>query len=210
MKLTHLGLAIDQDLAFENLRSVARRAAEFGNFVRIDMEQSTYTDAALSMYRRLRSVAINNVGTVIQAYLYRSEHDLQSLLPLQPNLRLVKGAYLEPPALAYPRKRDVDANFVRLIEIALQGDGYTAIATHDDAVLERALAFAQRNSIPYDRFEVQMLYGVRPKLHAAMLARGVKVRVAVPFGSQWFPYFMRRLAERPANVLFFLSSMWRG
>jgi proline dehydrogenase len=210
LKLTHLGLPIDRDLAVANLRSVVAKAATHGNFVRVDMEQSTYTDATLDIYRGLRAQGIANVGTVLQSYLYRSEADLRSLLPLSPSLRLVKGAYLEPASIAFAQKRDVDANYVRLLELSLREGGFTAIATHDDTIIEHALEFIRRNGIAGSRFEFQMLYGVRPKLQADLVRRGYPLRIAVPFGSQWYPYFMRRLAERPANVLFLLRSMWRG
>lgn len=210
LKLTHLGLAIDPALAYENVASVAAHAANLGNFVRIDMEQSAHTQATLDIYRRLRGNGFTNVGVVLQAYLYRSEPDARSLAPLAPNIRLVKGAYLEDASVAYPRKRDVDDHFARLIEMRLPEIGFTAIATHDDAIIERAIAFIRSNAVRDGTYEFQMLYGVRPKLQEALRQRGFPVRIAVPFGAQWFPYFMRRLAERPANVLFFLRSMWRG
>ncbi|HEY7980914.1 MAG TPA: proline dehydrogenase family protein [Candidatus Eremiobacteraceae bacterium] len=210
LKLTHLGLVIDPALAFENVASLAGRAAERSNFLRIDMEQSSYADATLEVYRRLRAQGHSNVGTVLQAYLYRSEADLSALLPLRPNLRLVKGAYLEPPAVAFPKKPDVDRNFVRLIERSLTEGGFTAIATHDASIVEHSLDFIQRNAIREGTYEFQMLYGVRPRLQASMVERGIPMRIAVPFGSQWYPYLMRRLAERPANLFFFVSSVWRG
>lgn len=210
LKLTHLGLGLDREVAHENIATLAGRAAEYGNFVRIDMEQSAHTDATLEIYRRLRARGIENVGTVLQAYLYRSEADLRALIQLKPNLRLVKGAYLEPASIAYPKKRDVDENYARLIELSLAEGGFTAIATHDDAIIERTIAFVKRNSIRDGTYEFQMLYGVRPRLQQMMLARGFPIRIAVPFGSQWYPYLMRRLAERPANLFFFVSSVWRG
>jgi proline dehydrogenase len=210
LKLTHLGLVIDPGLAYENIASLAGHAAERGNFVRIDMEQSSHTDATIEIYRRLRSSGRANVGTVLQAYLYRSDSDLSALLPLAPNLRLVKGAYLEPTDIAYPKKRDVDENFVRLIEKSLREGGFTAIATHDEAIIDHSLEFIRRNAIPEGTYEFQMLYGVRSRLQASMIARGIPMRIAVPFGSQWYPYLMRRLAERPANLFFFVSSVWRG
>jgi proline dehydrogenase len=210
LKLTHLGLVIDRDLAYENIASLAGHAAEHGNFVRIDMEQSSHTDATIEIYRRLRSSGRANVGTVLQAYLYRSDSDLTALLPLSPNLRLVKGAYLEPADIAYPKKRDVDENFVRLIEKSLREGGFTAIATHDEAIIDHSLEFIRRNATPEGTYEFQMLYGVRSRLQASMIARGIPMRIAVPFGSQWYPYLMRRLAERPANLFFFVSSVWRG
>ena len=208
--LTQLGLAIDGELALANATSIVEAANEHENFVRIVMEQSTYTDAILTTYRRLRERGHANVGTVLQAYLYRSAADLRALLDLKPNLRLVKGAYLEPASIAFPKKRDVDRNFVRLIELSLRDGGFTAIATHDEAIIEHAIGFIQAHGVRGDAFEFQMLYGVRPKLQAALAKRGYRVRLAVPFGPQWYPYFMRRLAERPANVLFLLSSMWKG
>ncbi|MBV8223468.1 MAG: proline dehydrogenase family protein [Candidatus Eremiobacteraeota bacterium] len=210
LKLTHLGLTIDRDLALANVAAVAARAAEHGNFVRMDMEQSAHTDATLDIYRGLRARGVDNVGAVLQSYLYRSEADLLALLPLNPSLRIVKGAYLESASVAYARKRDVEANYVKLLELCLHRGRFTAIATHDDAIIDHAVGFVERESIGRDRFEFQMLYGVRPKLQSALVARGFDVRIAVPFGSQWYPYFMRRLAERPANVLFLLRSMWRG
>ena len=210
LKLTHLGLAVDRTLALENVASLAIAAAGVGNSVRIDMEQSAHTDATLEIYRRLRDRGIANVGTVLQAYLYRSDADLRALLPLRPNLRLVKGAYLEPADVAYPKKRDVDANFVRLIELSLTHGGFTAIATHDEAVIEQSVDLIRRNSIRNDAYEFQMLYGVRPRLQHSIISRGFPLRIAVPFGSHWYPYLMRRLAERPANLFFFVSSLWRG
>ena len=209
LKLTHLGLDINPELARENLTAVVDRAAQLSNFVRIDMEQSAHTDATLAIYRYLRAAGRNNVGAVLQAYLYRSPDDLRALLPLQPNLRLVKGAYLEPAAIAHPRKRDVDRALVRLIETALLGGGFTAIATHDRAIIDHTIEFVVRHSIARDRFEFQMLYGVRPALQSEFVARGFSVRLAIPFGSQWYPYLMRRLAERPANLFFFVGSLWR-
>lgn len=209
LKLTHLGLDVAEELAQENLRRVVERAAELDNFVRIDMESSAAVDPTLRIYRALREAELDNVGTVLQSYLYRTPEDLEALLPLRPNLRLVKGAYLEPPEVAYPRKDDVDAAYVRLVERSLNGEGYTAIATHDERMLEHAIAFAEREGIGRDRFELQMLYGVRPQLQADLVARGFKVLVATPFGPEWFPFFTRRLAERPANLGFVLRNLVR-
>jgi proline dehydrogenase len=209
LKLTHLGLDIDEDLAVENVRRVVERAAELGNFIRIDMEYSALVDATLRIYSRLREAGLDNVGTVLQAYLYRTPDDLESLLPLAPNLRLVKGAYLEPESVAYPKKEDVDAAYLRLVERSLTGGGYTAIATHDERAIEHALAFAEREGTGRDRFELQMLYGVRPQLQLDLAARGYKVLVATPFGPEWFPFFTRRLAERPANLGFVVRNLVR-
>jgi proline dehydrogenase len=205
LKLTHLGLELSEELAYENLRRIVER----GSFIRVDMEQSQFVDATLRLYRRLREEGADNVGTVLQAYLYRTEKDLDALLPLQPNLRLVKGAYLEPPAVAYPKKPDVDAAYVRLLETMLGAGGYTAIATHDEAIVEHAIRFAGEHSVPRDTFEFQMLYGVRPQLQLDLAARGFKVLVATPYGPEWYPYLMRRLGERPANALFLLRNLAR-
>jgi proline dehydrogenase len=209
LKLTHLGLDVAEGLALENLRRIVERAAELDNFVRIDMESSAAVDPTLRIYRALREAGLDNVGTVLQSYLYRTPEDLEALLPLRPNLRLVKGAYLEPPEVAYPRKDDVDAAYVRLVERSLSGEGYTAIATHDERMIEHAIAFAEREGVGRDRFELQMLYGVRPQLQADLVARGFKVLVATPFGPEWFPFFTRRLAERPANLGFVLRNLVR-
>jgi proline dehydrogenase len=209
LKLTHLGLVIDEELAYGNVRAVVEEAARLATFVRIDMEDSPWVDATLRTYRRLRDEGLDAVGTVLQAYLYRTERDLEELLPLQPNLRIVKGAYLEPPAVAYPDKADVDRAYLRLVETSLTRGGYTAIATHDEAMIRHTLEFAERNAIPRDRFELQMLYGIRPQRQRELVRAGYKVLVATPFGPDWYPYLMRRLAERPANLLFFLRSLVR-
>ena len=206
LKLTHLGLDIDEELAYENVRRIVER----GSFIRVDMEQSAYVDATLRIYRRLREDGFENVGTVLQAYLYRTEEDLRSLLPLDPNLRIVKGAYLEPQEIAYPQKADVDAAYVRLLETMLLADGHTAVATHDERIIEHAIRFAEERRVPHDSFEFQMLYGVRPQLQLSLAARGYKVLVATPYGPEWYPYLMRRLGERPANALFLLRNLVRG
>jgi proline dehydrogenase len=207
LKLTHLGLDIDEELAYENLERLVSRAGELGNFIRIDMEYSSLVDATLRLYRRVREAGFDNVGTVLQSYLYRTPDDLESLLPLAPNLRLVKGAYLEPESVAYPKKADVDAAYMRLVERSLTGGGYTAIATHDERLIEHALAFVEREGIGRDRFELQMLYGVRPQLQIDLAARGYKVLVAAAYGPEWFPFFTRRLAERPANLTFLVRNL---
>jgi proline dehydrogenase len=206
LKLTHLGLEIDEELAVSNLRTLL----ELGAFIRIDMEQSRFVDATLRIYRRLRAEGFDDLGTVLQSYLYRTPADLDSVLPLAPNLRLVKGAYLEPAAIAYPRKADVDAAYVRLLEQMLSGGGHTAVATHDESLIEHAIRYAESNGIPSDRFEFQMLYGVRPQLQLSLVRRGYKVLIATPYGPEWYPYLMRRLGERPANLLFFLRNTLRG
>jgi proline dehydrogenase len=209
LKLTHLGLSFDEDVAYENVARLVTRAGELGTFLRTDMEQSDYVDATLRIYERLRDAGRDNVGTVLQAYLYRTKDDLERLLPRAPNLRIVKGAYLEPAAIAFPEKSDVDRNFVELVERGLRGGAYIAVATHDEAILRMVQAFAAREAIPRDHFEFQMLYGVRPGLQRSIAAEGYRVLVATPFGPDWYPYLMRRLAERPANLGFFLKNLVR-
>jgi proline dehydrogenase len=210
LKLTHLGLEIDEELAFDNVRALVEHASARGGFVRIDMEQSQFVDATLRIYRRLREAGLASVGTVLQSYLYRTPADLESLLPLAPNLRLVKGAYLEPESVAYPRKADVDSAYVRLLERMLLEGGHTAVATHDSTLVQHTIRFAAEHGIDRDRFEFQMLYGVRPQLQLDLVRRGYKVLVATPYGPEWYPYLMRRLGERPANLLFFLKNTFRG
>ena len=208
VKLTHLGLLIDEELAYENVGTLVDHAAERGNFLRIDMEHSSVVDVTLRIYRRLRESGRENVGCVLQAYLYRTPTDLEALLPLAPNLRLVKGAYLEPPDIAYPKKADVDDAYRRLLERALQGGAYVAVATHDERLLDHTIRFTGQHGIATDRFELQMLYGVRPQLQRDLAARGFKVLVATPYGPEWYPYLMRRLAERPANLLFLVRNLF--
>ena len=174
------------------------------------MEQSQYVDATLRIFRRLREAGLDRVGTVLQSYLYRTPSDLEALLPLAPNLRLVKGAYLEPESVAYPQKHDVDAAYASLLEQMLAGAGHTAVATHDSALIQHTIRYAADNGIAKDRFEFQMLYGVRPQLQLDLVRRGYKVLVATPYGPEWYPYLMRRLGERPANLLFFLRNTLRG
>ena len=210
LKLTHLGLDISEELAHDNLRALVERATERDGFVRIDMEQSQYVDATLRIFRRVREGGLDRVGTVLQSYLYRTPADLEALLPLAPNLRLVKGAYLEPESVAYPQKHDVDAAYVSLLERMLAEAGHTAVATHDSALIQHTIRYAADNGIGKDRFEFQMLYGVRPQLQLDLVRRGYKVLVATPYGPEWYPYLMRRLGERPANLLFFLRNTLRG
>jgi proline dehydrogenase len=209
LKLTHLGLGFDEQLARANVGELVTHAARLGNFVRIDMEESAFVDATLRVYRSLREEGHENVGTVLQSYLYRTPNDLEALLDLTPNLRFVKGAYLEPPELAYPEKSDVDAAYATLVERSLSAGGFTAIATHDTALIARAIAHAKANGIGRDRFQFQMLYGVRGKLQLDLVAKGYDVLVATPYGPDWYRYLMRRLAERPANVLFIAKNMVR-
>ena len=208
-KLTHVGLDIDPELAFEHAARIAQTARECGNTVRLDMESSAYTQATLDLYRRLR-LQYDCVGCVLQSYLRRSQSDLESLLELRPNLRIVKGAYLEPASIAFPDKREVDAQYLQLLRGALEAQGYTAIATHDPRIIKAARAQAELLNLPMrGRFEFQMLYGITPGAAEELRAHGYRVRLAVPFGSAWFPYLMRRLAERPANLAFVLRGVLR-
>ena len=209
LKLTHLGLSFDEETAYANVARLVERAGELDTFLRIDMEQSEYVDATLRLYERLRDAGHDAVGTVLQSYLYRTMDDLERLLPRTPNLRIVKGAYLEPASIAYPDKADVDRAYVELVERGLQEGAYIAVATHDEAIIRRVQAFTAREGIARDRFEFQMLYGVRPGLQRSIAAEGYKVLVASPFGPDWYPYLMRRLAERPANLGFFLKNLVR-
>ena len=215
LKLTGLGIDIDPVLCRQNMRQILGAARTAGGIcVTIDMEDSAYTQTTLDMFRALRHEdGFDNLRTVIQAYLYRSDEDIQVLAAEGAGIRLCKGAYKEPPSIAYPRKRDVDKAFVRqmkvLLDAASEGRGYPGIATHDEAIIEQAKAYASERDIPRDRFEFQMLYGVRSALQKQFAAEGYRVRIYVPFGTRWYPYFMRRLAERPANLWFFISNLLR-
>ena len=209
LKLTHLGLSLDEELAYANVDRLVSRAQRLGTSIRIDMEQSAFVDATLRIYERLRAAGHEAVGTVLQSYLYRTPADLERLLPLAPNLRIVKGAYLESAEIAFPQKADVDRAYLELVERALRGGAYVAVATHDEAIIDAVRAFAEREALGRDRFEFQMLYGVRPALQRSLAAEGYKVLVATPFGPDWYPYLMRRLAERPANLGFFARSLVR-
>ena len=210
LKLTHLGLSFDEEAAYANVERLVARAGELGSFIRIDMEQSELVDPTLRIYERLRAAGHDNLGTALQSYLRRTPEDLERLLPLSPNLRIVKGAYLEPAAIAYPDKSDVDRAYVALVERGLREGAYVAIATHDEAIIGHVRAFAEREGVARDRFEFQMLYGVRSGLQRSIAAEGYKVLVATPFGPDWYPYLMRRLAERPANVGFVVRNVVRG
>jgi proline dehydrogenase len=206
IKLTQLGLAISQDLAQRLLGAICQEAARHHNFVRIDMESSAYVDATLRVFRRAHA-SCEVLGVVIQSYLYRSRKDVAELLKDGVRIRLVKGAYKEPPAVAYPGKRDVDRNFVAIMQTLLLSGLYHGIATHDAHLVAATEAFARSAGLSAERFEFQMLYGIRRQLQRDLLRRGYRVRVYVPYGSQWYAYFMRRLAERPANLLFLLRQL---
>jgi len=213
VKLTQLGLDIREDLCVSHMRRILERAKELGNHVTIDMESSDYTDSTLRVFRLLRREC-DNVGTVIQAYLYRSEADMKALAQEGAFVRLCKGAYKEPPDRAFPDKTDVDANYVRLVELFLSPEAraagaYLCIATHDEKIIDAAKAFIKANDVPGDHYEFQMLYGIRPRLQEQLRDDGFKVRIYVGYGTEWYPFFMRRLAERPANVWFVLSNFLR-
>lgn len=209
LKMTSLGLDIDRELCMRNMRCILERAKRYGNFVRIDMEDFGHCQMSLDIYRELRQ-EYEGVGIVIQAYLYRSEQDVRDLgEQYNANLRLVKGAYKEPESVAFPNKKDVDGNFLNLLKLHLSGGHYTAIATHDEAIVNEMISYIGENNIPRDRFEFQMLYGICVDLQKKLVAEGYRVRVYVPYGIDWFGYFMRRLAERPANVWFVLKNMFK-
>jgi len=210
VKLTQMGLDLDEHVCAEYVRAIAARAKDQGSFLRIDMEGSAYTDRTLSLFaRRLHPEFGDGVGVVLQSYLRRTAGDLEAMLALGARIRLCKGAYQEPPDVAFPRKRDVDRNYVACMERLLERGNYPAIATHDERIIAHAKEWTGRRGIPPTRYEFQMLYGVRRDLQRRLRAEGYKVRVYVPFGEQWYPYLMRRLAERPANVAFVLGSVVR-
>lgn len=208
LKLTQFGLDLGITVAFENARRVVETASESDNFVRIDMESSDYVDRTLEIFFRLWE-EYRNVGVVLQSCLYRSQADLEQVIKAGARVRLVKGAYLEPPTVAYQAKEDVDANFVRLTKTLLMRGTYPAIATHDQAMLEAAQRFAREQRIDQSRYEFQMLFGIRRDLQTLLVQQGYNMRVYVPFGTHWYPYMMRRMAERPANVFFVISSLAR-
>jgi proline dehydrogenase len=207
LKLTQLGLDVDVGLCGRILRRILDRASPM--FVRIDMESSVHTQATFALFEALWTEGRRNVGVVIQAYLYRSPADVARVTALGARIRLVKGAYDEPPAVAHPHKRDVDGAFAQLTEILLRDGTYPAIATHDERLIDHARRVARQAGVAPDRFEFQMLYGIRRDLQARLRREGYRVRVYVPFGEEWYSYFMRRLAERPANVAFVARSVMR-
>ncbi len=209
VKLTQLGLDFDTDFCFENLMRIVRHAGDKGNFVRVDMEDHNYTQRTLEIVLRARK-EVANAGAVIQAYLYRSEQDVRTLIENKVLVRLCKGAYLEPAAIAFRKKADTDANFIRLMKLLLDSGQYHAIATHDEAMIAATRQYARERNLAKDSFEFQMLYGIRRDLQQPLAQQGYRVRIYVPFGNRWYPYYMRRLAERPANVLFIARNLFRG
>jgi proline dehydrogenase len=209
VKLTQLGLDVDRATCVDNLRRILDPATEHGFFVRIDMENSPYTDVTLQIFETLWGQGYRNIGVVVQSYLMRTDADVKRINALGARIRLVKGAYREPKTVAYQNKADVDAAFVALMHVLLDEGTYPAIATHDPEMIEATKRYATEKGYAQDRFEFQMLYGIRRDLQAALAAEGYRMRVYVPFGKQWFPYFMRRLGERPANVGFVLKGLFR-
>ena len=205
LKLTQLGLDVDRACTVDNLRRILEHADGF--FVRIDMESSRYTDVTLDIFETLWQQGYRNIGVVLQADLHRSERDVRRILGLGARIRLVKGAYKESRRVAYSSKADVDAAYIRLLQLLLTEGTYPALATHDPAIVDAACRFARSQGISSDRFEFQMLYGVRRDLQIACTEAGYRVRIYIPFGREWFPYFMRRIGERPANAWFVLRTV---
>jgi proline dehydrogenase len=209
LKLTQFGLGIEEELCKRNVEEVVKFAAGTNNFVRIDMEGSPYTESTLRIFTALRK-QYENVGIVIQAYLFRSEKDIQNALEIRSRIRLCKGAYKEPPEISFKEKSGTDANFVKLMKILLPSGVYHGIATHDPAMIQATKDFATAQNIAKDQFEFQMLYGVRRDLQDALIKDGYNVRIYVPYGDEWYSYLMRRMAERPANLFFVLKNLLRG
>jgi proline dehydrogenase len=210
VKLTQMGLDISEDLCHVNMTRILDKARELRGFVRLDMESSAYTQRTLDFFRdRLFGTYGSHCGVVIQSALLRSEQDIDQLIGMNARVRLCKGAYLEPPEVAFPDKTDVDKNYVLLLERLLLHGNYPGIATHDQAIITHARQFVRRHNIGADRFEFQMLYGVRRDLQTRLRKTGYHMRVYIPFGTQWYPYLMRRLAERPANIAFILGNLVR-
>jgi proline dehydrogenase len=213
LKLTHMGLDVDENMAYEIVRGLVAKAASMSpkNFVRVDMEGSPYTQRTLDFVHELHRVPGNEgcVGAVIQSYMRRAEADIAKLLSERIRIRLCKGAYKEPEDIAFQEKSEVDANYVKLMKILLKSGIYHGLATHDETIIREAKAFATREKIPRNAFEFQMLYGIRRDLQQGLVKDGWGVRVYIPFGTEWYPYFMRRLAERPANVLFLAKNLLR-
>ncbi|MCM3023298.1 proline dehydrogenase family protein [Heyndrickxia ginsengihumi] len=206
LKLTSMGMDISDEIVMRNMRKILEVAKTYDVFVTIDMEDHTRTEQTLKIFTQLKS-EYDCIGTVIQAYLYRSQKDIEQLHPLSPRLRIVKGAYKEPADVAFPNKKEVDENYKKLVRTHLLNGHFTAIATHDDAMIEYTKQFVQNHKIANDQFEFQMLYGIRPERQLELVKEGFNMRVYVPYGTDWYGYFMRRLAERPANVGFVLKGI---
>lgn len=212
VKLTHVGFDIDQQMCKELVCGLVRHAADLKNFVRIDMEGSPYTQRTLDLVKELHNGTqpADAVGVVVQAYLYRSEKDVEDLCSRGIRIRLCKGAYKEPADIAFPKKKDVDANYVKLSKMLLKSGLYHGIATHDERIIQELITFAKQEKIPPEAFEFQMLYGIKRDVQQQIVRDGWRMRVYVPYGTEWYPYFMRRLAERPANVLFIAKNLLRN
>ena len=211
IKLTQFGLGLDPELAYRNARRVVEEAHRRGNFVRVDMEDSSVTQTTIDIFKRLRAeFGLNDVGIVLQSYLYRTFADAQELIKLPARIRICKGAYFEPPEVAYAEKKDVDANYVKVMQVLLSSGIYHGIATHDPKMIDATIDFAQREGIGKEKYEFQMLFGVRRDLQHQLARDGFNMRVYVPYGKHWYPYFMRRLAERPANIWFVLKNLAKG
>jgi proline dehydrogenase len=211
IKLTQFGLGLDQELAYRNARRVVEDAHRRGNFVRVDMEGSNVTQATIDIFKRLRSeFGLNDVGIVLQSYLHRTYADAQELVKLPARIRICKGAYNEPPEVAFPDKKDVDDNYVKVMQLLLSSGVYHGIATHDPKMIDATIDFATREGIGKEKYEFQMLYGVRRDLQRQLARDGFNMRVYVPYGKHWYPYFMRRLAERPANIWFVMKNVLKG
>ncbi len=211
LKLTHMGLDVDEKMAYEIASNLVQHAVRINSFVRVDMEGSTYTQRTLDFVHRLHQQPENagHVGAVIQSYLKRSEKDVEQLIAGRIRVRLCKGAYKEPADIAFEDKADVDASYIKLMKMLLKSGVYHGIATHDETMIRATIEFAQREKIPASAFEFQMLYGVRRDLQLKLIKDGWRCRVYIPFGTEWYPYLMRRLAERPANAIFILKNLFR-
>ena len=210
VKLTAMGLDISEELCVATMHKILQRARDYGSFVRIDMESSEYTQRTLDLFeQRLYPAYRENVGIVLQSYLYRTFADVERANLLKARVRICKGAYKEPETVAYPAKKEVDKNYLRCMQELIAKGNYPGIATHDETIIREAKRFVRTNDIPADRFEFQMLYGVRRDLQDKLVREGYRMRVYVPFGTQWYPYLMRRLAERPANVAFLTGNLFK-
>ena len=211
IKLTQFGLGLGPEIAYKNARRVVEDAHRRGNFVRVDMEDSAVTQVTIDIFKRLRAeFGLDDVGIVLQSYLRRTFADAQDLLKLPARIRICKGAYNEPPEVAFPDKRDVDNNYIQVMQLLLSSGTYHGIATHDPKMIDATINFATREGIGKDKFEFQMLYGIRRDLQKQLARDGYNMRIYVPYGKHWYPYFMRRLAERPANVWFVMKNLFKG
>lgn len=211
LKLTHMGLDLDEKLAYEITSELVQHAARLNNFVRVDMEGSAYTQRTLDFVRRLHREPefAGHVGAVVQSYLHRSQTDVEQLVAERIRIRLCKGAYKEPPEIAFQKKDEVDGNYLKLMKVLLKSGVYHGIATHDEKMIRATIDFARKENIPAEAYEFQMLYGIRRDLQQKLIKEGWRCRVYIPFGTEWYPYLMRRLAERPANAIFILKNLFR-